>query len=68
MQSSHGYVNYYYDAAVENAKSVTFQFSSRMQPGPVKTYVIALLLLFIAMFAIPASMLATTMVPQNSQF
>ncbi|MBP1909033.1 hydrogen gas-evolving membrane-bound hydrogenase subunit E [Methanolobus bombayensis] len=61
-------VNYYYDGAVNNAKSVTSQFSNRMQPGPIKTYVLALLLLTLAMFAIPLIMLATTLVPQNLNF
>ncbi|WP_319507975.1 hydrogen gas-evolving membrane-bound hydrogenase subunit E [uncultured Methanolobus sp.] len=61
-------VNYYYDATVENAKKVTSKFSNRMQPGPVKTYVLALLLLTIAMFAIPAILLASSLIPQNLNF
>jgi multicomponent Na+:H+ antiporter subunit A len=61
-------VNYYYDGAVNNAKSVTSQFSNRMQPGPIKTYVVALLLLTLAMFAIPAMMLGTSLIPQNLNF
>nr|WP_321498623.1 hydrogen gas-evolving membrane-bound hydrogenase subunit E [uncultured Methanolobus sp.] len=61
-------VNYYYDGAVNNAKDVTFKFSSRMQPGPVKTYVIAVLILTLAMFAIPAVMLGTNLIPQNLNF
>jgi multicomponent Na+:H+ antiporter subunit A len=61
-------VNYYYDGAVNNAKSVTSQFSNRMQPGPIKTYVVALLLLTLAMFAIPAIMLGTSLIPQNLNF
>lgn len=61
-------VNYYYDGAVNNAKGVTSVFSNRMQPGPIRTYVLALLLLTLAMFAIPAIMLAPDLVPQNLNF
>jgi multicomponent Na+:H+ antiporter subunit A len=61
-------VNYYYDAAVDNARNVTSKFSNRMQPGPLKTYVLALLLLTIAMFAIPAILLASSLIPGNLNF
>ncbi|QLC50244.1 DUF4040 domain-containing protein [Methanolobus zinderi] len=61
-------VNYLYDATVDNAKNVTFGFSSRMQPGNIKTYVIALLLLMIALFMIPVVLLTADIIPSTLNF
>ncbi len=61
-------VNYYYDATVENAKDVTSKFSNRMQPGPIKTYITALLLLVIILFTVPAVLLAPTLIPSDLNF
>jgi multicomponent Na+:H+ antiporter subunit A len=61
-------VNYLYDATVDNAKNVTFGFSSRMQPGNIKTYVIALLLLMIALFMIPVVFLTADIIPSTLNF
>ncbi len=61
-------VNYLYDATVNNAKNVTFGFSSRMQPGNIKTYVIALLLLMIALFMIPVVFLTADIIPSTLNF
>jgi len=61
-------VNYIYDATVNNAKNVTFGFSSRMQPGNIKTYVIALLLLLIALFMIPVVFLTADIIPSTLNF
>ncbi|MDW7731289.1 MAG: hydrogen gas-evolving membrane-bound hydrogenase subunit E [Methanolobus sp.] len=61
-------VNYFYDATVNNAKKVTFGFSSRMQPGTVKTYITALLLLMLVLFIIPIILLAADVIPANLNF
>ncbi|KXS41169.1 MAG: NADH:ubiquinone oxidoreductase subunit 5 (chain L)/multisubunit Na+/H+ antiporter, MnhA subunit [Methanolobus sp. T82-4] len=61
-------VNYLYDATVNNAKNVTFGFSSRMQPGNIKTYVIALLLLMLALFMIPVVLLTADIIPSTLNF
>ncbi|TGC07913.1 hydrogen gas-evolving membrane-bound hydrogenase subunit E [Methanolobus halotolerans] len=61
-------VNYFYDAAVNNAKSTTFGFSSRMQPGTIKTYVTALLLLMIVLFIIPIIVLTPDIIPSTLNF
>jgi len=61
-------INYFYDAAVDNAKKVTFGFSSRMQPGTIRTYVTALLLLMLVLFIIPIILLASDIIPSSLNF
>ncbi len=61
-------VNYLYDATVNNAKNVTFGFSSRMQPGNIKIYVTALLLLMLALFMIPVVLLTADIIPSTLNF
>ncbi|MBN2110910.1 MAG: DUF4040 domain-containing protein [Methanosarcinaceae archaeon] len=61
-------VNYFYDAAVDNAKNITSGFSSRMQPGTVKTYVTALLLLLLVLFIIPVIQISTDVIPAGLNF
>jgi multicomponent Na+:H+ antiporter subunit A len=56
-------VNYVYDGLVNNAKGTLKRFSSFMQPGPVKGYVLALLVLMIILFAIPFLKLSTGFIP-----
>lgn len=61
-------VNYYYDNAVDSAKERAFKFSSFTQPGNIKYYMSAMLLLMIALVAIPAIILATSIVPSTLNF
>lgn len=56
-------VNYVYDGLVNNAKNTLKRFSSFMQPGPVKGYVLALLVLMIVLFAIPFLKLSAGFIP-----
>lgn len=61
-------INYYYDRAIDSAKGNAFSFSSRSQTGSIKLYMIAMLLLMIALIAIPAAILATNIVPSQLNF
>jgi multicomponent Na+:H+ antiporter subunit A len=56
-------VNYVYDGLVNNARNTLKRFASFMQPGPVKAYVLALLVLTIILFAIPFLKLSTDLAP-----
>jgi len=56
-------VNYVYDGLVNNAKSTLKGFSSFMQPGPVKNYMLAFLGLMVLLFAIPFFKLAGNSMP-----
>lgn len=57
-------INYFYDAFVNNAKGIFTQISSRIQPGPIKRYVVSLLLLLILLFIIPILYLSADIIPQ----
>ncbi|KGK99600.1 monovalent cation/H+ antiporter subunit A [Methanococcoides methylutens] len=61
-------VNYYYDNAVDSAKEKAFKFSTITQPGNIKYYMTAMLLLMIALVAIPVIILATNIVPSTLNF
>ncbi|WP_321417308.1 hydrogen gas-evolving membrane-bound hydrogenase subunit E [uncultured Methanomethylovorans sp.] len=56
-------VNYMYDGLVNNAKVTLKRFSSFMQPGPVKNYMLSLLGLMILLFAIPFFKLVGNSIP-----
>jgi multicomponent Na+:H+ antiporter subunit A len=56
-------VNYVYDGLVNNAGDTLKGFSSFMQPGSVKRYVIALLILMVVLFAIPFLKLSAGFAP-----
>ncbi|MGB3907422.1 MAG: hydrogen gas-evolving membrane-bound hydrogenase subunit E [Methanomethylovorans sp.] len=56
-------INYIYDGLVNNAKDTLKGFSSFMQPGPVRRYVLALLFLTIVLFAVPFLKLSAGFIP-----
>ncbi|ADI73820.1 NADH/Ubiquinone/plastoquinone (complex I) [Methanohalobium evestigatum Z-7303] len=61
-------VNYYYDAIVNNARTNAYKVSSFVQPGFVKTYINALLILTIALIMIPLIVLSGDLIPQTLNF
>jgi multicomponent Na+:H+ antiporter subunit A len=61
-------INYAYDRIVNGAQGKSSAFAAVMQPGPVKPYLVALLLLFLVLGAIPAMLVATTLVPADLNF
>lgn len=61
-------VNYIYDRIVDGAKSRAGDFAGRCQPGTIKTYINAMLLLFVVVAAIPTLIIAVTLIPDNLNF
>lgn len=61
-------VNYFYDRVVDGAKGKTAVFASFMQPGPVKTYISAMLLLVAVLGMIPVFFLTASVIPANLDF
>jgi multicomponent Na+:H+ antiporter subunit A len=61
-------INYAYDRIVNGAQGKSSAFAAVMQPGSVKPYLVALLLLFLVLGAIPAMLVATTLVPADLNF
>ncbi len=61
-------VNYYYDWAVDNAKQQAFRFSSFTQPGNIKTYLNAMLLLMIFLILLPMTLLTANIIPEVLNF
>lgn len=61
-------VNYYYDHLVDNAKEHAHRFALFTQPGGIKTYVNAMLILMIVLMIIPLFTVTTTLIPSNLNF
>ncbi|MEA1984161.1 MAG: hydrogen gas-evolving membrane-bound hydrogenase subunit E [Euryarchaeota archaeon] len=61
-------VNYYYDYLVDNAKAHAHRFALFTQPGYIKTYVNAMLLLMIVLLIIPMITVTTHLIPGNLNF
>lgn len=61
-------MNYVYDKIVDGAKSRAGDFAGCFQPGTIKTYINAMLLLFVILGTIPALMVAATLIPDNLNF
>ncbi|MFP4654428.1 MAG: hydrogen gas-evolving membrane-bound hydrogenase subunit E [Methanohalobium sp.] len=61
-------VNYYYDSIVNNARTNAHRISSILQPGPIKTYINALLILVIVLIALPLIILSGNLIPQTLSF
>jgi multicomponent Na+:H+ antiporter subunit A len=61
-------INYFYDMVVNGAKDRSASFAAVMQPGPVKPYLVSLILLFIVLGAIPAFFVKATLIPDNLNF
>ncbi|MCK5660653.1 MAG: DUF4040 domain-containing protein, partial [Methanosarcinales archaeon] len=63
--------NYYYDGATGHAKHIGSAFSSRIQTGHIKTYMLALIALFVIVFMLPYLILGTginSLIPSNLNF
>lgn len=61
-------VNYFYDMVLNGAKGRSASFAAVMQPGPVKPYLVSLILLFIVLGAIPTFFVKATLIPDNLNF
>lgn len=61
-------INYAYDRIVNGAQGKSAAFAAVMQPGPIKPYLVALLLLLLVLGAIPAMLVATTIIPADLNF
>ncbi|MGP8329641.1 MAG: hydrogen gas-evolving membrane-bound hydrogenase subunit E [Methanosarcinaceae archaeon] len=61
-------VNYHYDAAVNNAKTWGHKISSVTQPGTIKTYINAALILVVVLVCIPIISLGANVIPQSLNF
>jgi len=61
-------VNYHYDAAVNNAKTWGHKISSVTQPGTIKTYINAVLILIVVLVCIPIILLGADIIPQTLNF
>jgi multicomponent Na+:H+ antiporter subunit A len=61
-------VNYHYDAAVDNAKTWGHKISSVTQPGTIKTYINAVLILIVVLVCIPVILLGANIIPQTLNF
>jgi len=61
-------VNYHYDAAVDNAKTWGHKISSVTQPGTIKTYINASLILIVVLVCIPIITLGADIIPQTLNF
>jgi multicomponent Na+:H+ antiporter subunit A len=61
-------VNYHYDAAVDNAKDWGHKISSVTQPGTIKTYINAVLILIVVLVCIPVILLGANIIPQTLNF
>ena len=61
-------VNYHYDAAVDNAKTWGHKISSVTQPGTIKTYINAVLILIVVLVCIPIILLGADIIPQTLNF
>lgn len=56
-------INYTYDKIVNNAKNTLTSFSSFIQPGHVKRYILSLFILLIILFIIPIIQLSADILP-----
>jgi multicomponent Na+:H+ antiporter subunit A len=61
-------VNYIYDRIVDGAKYRAGNFAAYSQPGTIKTYISAMLLLFVILGAIPAFIVTPTLIPDTFNF
>jgi multicomponent Na+:H+ antiporter subunit A len=61
-------VNYHYDAAVNNAKTWGHKISSVTQPGTIKTYINAVLILIVVLVCIPIILLCADIITQTLNF
>ncbi len=61
-------INYFYDMIVDGAKNKSSVFAAFMQPGPVKPYLVSLIVLFIVLGAIPTFFVTATLIPANLNF
>ncbi|WP_406662232.1 hydrogen gas-evolving membrane-bound hydrogenase subunit E [Methanolobus sp. ZRKC3] len=61
-------VNYVYDRVVDGAMGKSKSFAAVMQPGPVKPYLVALMLLFITLGTIPIFFVKATLIPEDLNF
>jgi multicomponent Na+:H+ antiporter subunit A len=61
-------INYIYDSIVDGAQGKSKSFAAFMQPGPIKPYLVSMLVLFLVLGAIPALLVASVIVPVNLNF
>lgn len=63
--------NYYYDNITEHAKQAGHAVSSRIQTGQIKTYMMALIALFVVVFVLPYFLIGAgvnSLIPSNLNF
>jgi multicomponent Na+:H+ antiporter subunit A len=60
--------NYVYDAIINGAQGKSATFGAFMQPGPLKPYLVSMILLFIALGIIPVLSLDSTVIPDYLNF
>ncbi len=61
-------INYVYDSIVDGAKGKSSSFAAFMQPGPIKPYLVSLLVLFIVLGTIPLILVGGLMIPPGLAF
>jgi multicomponent Na+:H+ antiporter subunit A len=60
--------NSLYDRVVDGASGKSTAFAKVMQPGPLRPYLVAMLMIFLLLSAVPAVMVAGTLIPAELNF
>lgn len=61
-------INYFYNMVMDGAKEKSAGFAAFMQPGPVKPYLVSLIILFIVLGVIPTFFATATLIPDKLNF